>query len=102
MTGTAGLVVCHPHVIVEIACGTPPNRKSLLGLLAALDSTPVATQAELLQLIDARRLQGRGCGYVDINLLASALLADQVMIWTRDKHLESLALDLGRCFRPAH
>lgn len=24
----AGLVACHPYVVVEVACGTPPGRSS--------------------------------------------------------------------------
>ena len=98
----AGLVVCHPHVIVELACGTPPDRRSVLSMLETLDSAPVATQAELLEMIDLRKLQGRGCGFVDIHLLAATLLADQALIWTHDKHLAALALDIGRCYHPTH
>lgn len=39
----AGLVVCHPHVVVEVACGTPPSRRAVIALLSDLESVPVAT-----------------------------------------------------------
>lgn len=91
----AGLVLCHPHVVVEVACGTPPQRRVVIGLLAALDRAPVATHDELLALIDARGLQGRGCGLVDLSLLAAVLLAPGTRLWTLDKRLALLAGELG-------
>ena len=97
----AGLVVCHAHVVVEVACGTPPSRQAVVGLLAGLEHVPVATPEELLQLIERRALQGRGCGFVDVSLLASALLGDKVFIWTLDKRLEAVAIELARAWRPA-
>jgi hypothetical protein len=63
----ASLVVGHPHVIAEIACGTPPDRRAVISLLSGLDSAPVAAHAEVLQLIEARALHGRGCGLVDLS-----------------------------------
>jgi hypothetical protein len=41
---------------------------------------------------------GRGVGYVDVHLLASAVLTASATIWTRDKRLAGLADDLGRAF----
>lgn len=97
----ADLVVCHPNVVVEIACGTPPNRRDVIEMLQELESAPVATPSELLALIDRRTLQGRGCGYVDVSLLASALLGDQTLLWTLDRRLDGVAAELGRAYRPA-
>ena len=97
----AGLVVCHPYVVVEVACGTPPSRQAVIGLLAELEQLPVATPEELLELIERRALSGRGCGFVDVSLLASALLGNEVAVWTLDKRLEAVALELGRAWRPA-
>lgn len=97
----AGFVVCHPYVVVEVACGTPPDRRAVIGLLSALERAPVATHEELLQLIERRALRGRGCGFVDIGLLASALLGDQTLLWTRDRRLQAVASELDRAWRPA-
>ena len=97
----AGSVVCHPYVMVEVACGTPPARRAVIDMLAELDSLPVATHNELLALIERRRLQGRGCGFVDVSLLASALLGDKTVVWTLDKRLEAVATELGRAYRLA-
>ena len=96
-----GRVVCHPYVITEVACGTPPNRRAIIAMLADLERTPLATPDEMLELIERRSLYGRGCGFVDMSLLASALLSDQTLIWTLDKRLESLAAALNRAYRAA-
>lgn len=95
-----GMVVCHPYVVAEVACGTPPNRQAIIGMLGELESTPVATQTELLAMLNARQLYGRGCGLVDIGLLASALLLGNVRIWTLDKRLESMAREFDKSYRP--
>ena len=96
-----GRVVFHPYVVTEVACGTPPNRRAIIAMLAELESTPLATPDEILELIERRSLYGRGCGLVDRNLLASALLSDQTLIWTLDKRLEPVAAWLNRAYRAA-
>ncbi len=96
----AGQVVCHPYVVVEVACGTPPRRAELIGLLRELESTPVATPEELLELLQRRALFGKGCGFVDLGLLASVLLSNQALLWTRDKRLGALAAECGRAYSP--
>lgn len=97
----AGVVACHPYVVVEMACGTPPRRREVIDLLGELESVPLATTDELLELLQRRALFGRGCGFVDVSLLASALLSEQTLLWTLDKRLEAVATELGRNYRPA-
>lgn len=97
----AGLVVCHPFVVVELACGTPPGRSDIIDRLGQLESVSVASPDELLALLQRRALFGRGCGFVDISLLASALLGDHTLLWTTDKRLAAVAAELGRAYRPA-
>ena len=87
-------VVCHPFVIGELACGTLRNRDKILEMLARLPSAPVAQDGEVLALIAARRLTGRGLGWVDVHLLASALLGG-AQLWTLDRPLEDAAGRLG-------
>lgn len=96
----SGLVVCHPYVVVEVACGTPPSRSAIVSMLATLDSVSVASSTEVLAFIEQRKLFGRGCGFVDVSLLASALLSGQVHIWTHDRRLTTLAGEIGRSYLP--
>lgn len=96
----ADSIVCHPHIVAEMACGTPPSRKAIISLLSELENAPMATQDELLALLDARKLYGRGCGFVDLSLLASALVSERTLIWTLDKRFEQLAIEVNRAFSP--
>jgi predicted nucleic acid-binding protein len=86
-------VLCHPFVVGELACGSLRNRKEVLALLDALPQAPVAEQGEVLSFVEARHLHGRGLGWVDVNLLASALLA-KCRFWTLDKPLRNAAASL--------
>ena len=95
-----GAVICHPYVVGEVACGTPRSRRAIIDLLAELESAPVATQEEFLAMMDSRQLHGRGCGFVDMSLLASALLSEKALIWTLDKKFELLAIESNRAYRP--
>lgn len=87
-------VLAHPFVIGELACGNMRNRGEILALLGCLPAAPQADQDEVLYLIERHRLMGRGLGYVDIHLLASALLLPGTRLWTRDRRLGELAGEL--------
>lgn len=85
-------VLTHPYVLGEIACGTPPNRAMVLREIQRLKPIPAATvQDDVLPFIDMYRLQGMGCGLVDLSLLCSAIIAGGVTLWTLDKRLDALA-----------
>ena len=60
----------------------------------------VATQHELLALLDARKLYGRGCGFVDLSLLAAVLINEMTVIWTLDKRFEQIAMEMKKAFSP--
>ncbi|HDL77762.1 MAG TPA: type II toxin-antitoxin system VapC family toxin [Lentisphaerae bacterium] len=93
-----GEVLVHPFVIGELACGNLRQRRKVLALLDALPSATVATHEEVLAFLDSHRLYGKGLGYVDIHLLASARLS-HVKLWTRDKPLMAAAARLKLAYR---
>ena len=93
-----GRVLCHPFIIGEIACGNLKNRDEILNALSELERTPTIEFDEYMQFIQRNRLFGIGIGLVDVHLLASALIAD-VALWTVDKRLHKVALDLGLAYR---
>ena len=68
------LVSTHPLIVGELACGTPPDRKLTLMYLQRLSGVQIATWQETLDLIERVKLYGTGCGWVDIELLASCLV----------------------------
>jgi predicted nucleic acid-binding protein len=88
-------VLVHPYVIAELACGSIERRREVLDLLQHLPAAVVASDQEALQLIERRRLMGKGLGYIDVHLLASVLLTDSARLWTRDRRLQSIAVELG-------
>ena len=90
----AGEVSCHSFVFGELACGTLRNRSTILSLLGKLPTVPAAEDFEVMELIEGRRLMGRGLGWVDAHLLAAALISD-VTLWTLDKPLVRAADLLG-------
>jgi len=85
-----GVVLCHPFVIGELACGNLKNRDEILSLLAALPAPLVASHEEGLRLVADRKLAGKGLGWIDVHLLASALLS-KCTLWTKDKALGTAA-----------
>ncbi len=88
-----GFVACHPFIIGELACGNLGNRAEILMLLQVLPSTPIVEPTEILEFIENNSLMGRGLGYVDIHLLASAILGN-VVLWTLDRRLHEAATEL--------
>jgi hypothetical protein len=50
-----------------------------------------------MQFIENYQLMGKGLGYIDMHLLASALLS-KVSLWTFDKKLNGVASKLGLNF----
>lgn len=90
----AGTVSCHPFVIGELACGNLRRREEVLTLLGELPVSQAATHGEALALLDAHQLMGRGLGYVDLHLLAAALI-NRLPLWTLDKRLAGVADRLG-------
>jgi predicted nucleic acid-binding protein len=91
----AGMVLAHPFVIGELALGNLGQRETVLSALSDLPRAIVATDAEVLHFIDRHTLFGRGVGYIDIHLLAAVRLTVGTELWTRDKRLRDIAIQLG-------
>ena len=86
-----GQVLAHPWVTGELALGHLSRRSEILGLLHNLPQATLATDDEVLTLIDKRQLFGLGIGYVDAHLLAATTLTTAARLWTRDKRLAAVA-----------
>jgi predicted nucleic acid-binding protein len=89
-----GLVVMHPFVTGELACGNLKDRAEILTDLESLPPVRVASNPEVRRLIEERKLWGKGLGWIDAHLLASALLSS-CRFWTFDKRLGHAAAELG-------
>jgi len=90
-----GEVACHPFMVGELACGNLKNRTTILSLLEALPMAIAVEHEEVLTFIESHDLMGKGLGYIDVHLLASAVLTG-LPIWSLDKKLEQVA-DMLHC-----
>lgn len=89
-----GEVETHPFVVGELACGKLRRRDEILSLLRALPAVTRAEHEEVLGLVESKRLAGRGLGWIDAHLLASAML-HRTTLWTLDRRLAAEARRLG-------
>ena len=94
-----GQVVCHPYIIGELACSTIKNRREILSLMQALPQATLAQHEEVLRFIELNHLMGKGLGYIDVHLCASALLT-RVLMWSYDKRLSEANEMLGIKYDP--
>jgi len=85
-----GGVLCHPLIVGELACGNLKDRAVILSFLQLLPMGIEAEHEEVLSFIENNRLMGKGIGYVDAHLIASAILTG-IPIWTLDKKLVQVA-----------
>ena len=92
---SADLALAHPFVIGEIALGHLRQREAVLEALHDLPQAVVASNAEVLRLINRRTLFGSGVGYVDVHLLAAVRLTAEAALWTRDRRLRAAAGKIG-------
>lgn len=88
-----GQVVCHPFIVGELACGNIKNRSQVLSLLNTLPLAHRAEHEEVMHFIDKYQLMGKGLGYIDVHLLASAMLTN-ISLWTLDKRLNGVSTKL--------
>lgn len=95
----ANTVAVHPFVTGELACGELKARRQVLSLLASLPRTPPATDDEALYFLEHHRLYGHGLGYIDVHLLAAAALHADARLWTRDRRLKAVAVELDVNYR---
>ncbi len=85
-----GSVLCHPLIIGELACGNLKDRDVILSFLKLLPTSIEAEHDEVFSFIENNQLMGKGIGYVDAQLIASAVLSS-VPILTLDKKLAQVA-----------
>jgi len=85
-----GHVVCHLLIVGELACGNLSNRSENSFLLQAL---PLANHSEHEEVMHCHRelfTYGKRVGFIDMHLIASAILTN-VPLWTLDKKLKEVS-----------
>jgi predicted nucleic acid-binding protein len=89
-----GEVVGHEFVYGELLVGDTGGRKQLLADYTFIHHAPLVTHSEVVEFVRHHRLQGKGIGWIDMHLLASALVVG-ARFWTADSSLERAAGQLG-------
>ncbi len=88
-------VVTHELVIGELACGNLSKRDLVLEYLREIPTTADVAVEEAIQLVETRQIYGTGLGLIDCLLLASVLITPRTRLWTRDRRLAAVAVELG-------
>lgn len=84
----------HEFVYGELLIGDKGGRTQLLADYEQMHQAPAVPHADVVEFVRNRRLHGRGVGWIDAHLLASALVG-HLKLWTTDPRLAVLARELG-------
>jgi len=84
----------HEFVYGELLIGDVGGRKQLLDDYEQMHQATVVAHDDVVAFVQGRRLHGRGVGWIDAHLLASALVG-RLKLWTTDPRLAVVAAELG-------
>jgi predicted nucleic acid-binding protein len=87
-------VTGHELVYGELLIGDREGRRELLAAYEQMHQTSIVPHREVVAFVRHRDLNGRGVGWIDIHLLASALVG-RLPLWTADARLAAVAKELG-------
>ena len=91
---SCGEVSGHEFVYGELLIGDKGGRRQLLANYEQVHQAPSVPHRDVVEFVRDRRLHGRGIGWIDAHLLASALVG-RLKLWTTDPRLAVLARELG-------
>jgi len=87
-------VVGHEMVFGELLIGeVGGGRKRLLDAYVQMHQSRTVSHHEVVEFVRSRRLFGRGVGWIDVNILASAVVGG-FQVWTADPRFVTLANEL--------
>jgi len=87
-------VAGHELVYGELLIGDRGGRRNLLASYGLIQHAKPVPHHEIVRFVCQRDLHGRGVGWVDIHLLASAVAA-RMQFWTCDQRCLDVAQELG-------
>ena len=93
-------VAGHELVYGELLIGDCGVRLKALAAYEQMHQAPIVPHRDVVAFVRARGLHGRGAGWIDVHLLASAIVG-RMQLWTADPRLSVLALELGVNYRTA-
>lgn len=90
-------VITHEYVIGELIAGNIKNRGEFIPLLIQIKKLKVFSLNEIMEFVEVNNLFGIGLGYIDIQLLYSAIQSNS-LIWTLDNKLKENAIKFNCCY----
>jgi predicted nucleic acid-binding protein len=90
----------HELVYGELLIGDRGGRLKLLSAYKHMYQTSTVPHDEVVEFVRSRHLHGRGIGWIDVHLLASAV-AGRVRLWTADPRFSALASEFGVAYQMA-
>lgn len=91
-------VAGHDLIYGELLIGDRGGRKKLLADYKRMIQAATIPHSEVVTFVEHRRLHGRGIGWIDVHLLASAMVSE-TQLWTADPRLSAVAQDFGVDYR---
>lgn len=91
-------VTGHPLVYGELLIGDRGGRKALLAAYERMKQASIIPHADVVAFVRNRDLHDRGVGWIDVHLLASAIVS-QLQLWTADPRFDTLADEFGVAYR---
>jgi predicted nucleic acid-binding protein len=87
-------VTGHELVYGELLIGNRGGRKELLAAYQRMHQVAMVPHRDVVAFVRDRNLHGRGVGWIDVHLLASAIVG-RLQLWTADQRLSAVANELG-------
>jgi predicted nucleic acid-binding protein len=87
-------VAGHELVYGELLIGDRGGRGELLAAYDQMHQARIVPHLDGIDFVRKRKLHGLGVGWIDIHLLASALV-EGMRLWTADPRLFAMASELG-------
>jgi predicted nucleic acid-binding protein len=91
-------VAGHDLVYGELLIGDLGGRKKVLSDYGSLFQAAIVPHSDVVAFVEGRNLHGRGVGWIDVSLLASAIVSG-LELWTADPRLSAMANEFGVDYR---
>jgi predicted nucleic acid-binding protein len=92
-------VAGHALVYGELLIGDRGGRKDLLADYERMHQASMVPHRDVVALVRHRDLHGRGVGWIDVHLLAAAVM-EKIQLWTADTPFAAMANELGVAYHP--
>ncbi len=94
-------VVAHELVFAELLIGDRGGRAKLLREYQQFVQAPTVSHEDAVSFVRERGLNGTGLGWIDANLIASALVGG-FSLWTADARFAAVVDEIGVAYSPHH